>query len=289
MGHALSALLLVITIGSLLLQLRTVRRVGTAGLAPSTWFGLLASTLVWLGYGVAMREVTVIVINVLVLAVGIALTVAIVRNMSIPVVRLVPYVVAPASVCAGAWVADAPWLLGVAGTMLVVGRLVPQLVGALVATDRSGISREAWLGNGITNVAWAAYGFSTGDPFVSWPSVVSAALSCTIVVLASRRDDDWPRATHEASRGVDAIGFEPTTPSLRTRCSARLSHAPGSTASRQRPGSVLLRSGPGQPSVGPVHRTDRADQSRTASSTLPAAVRSSSEATASPASSSAYS
>jgi uncharacterized protein with PQ loop repeat len=185
-GHALSALLLVITVGSLLLQLRTVRRVGTAGLAPTTWFGLLASTLVWLGYGVAMREMTVVVINLLVLAVGIALTVAIVRSMAIPVRRLVPYVAAPASVWAGAWIADAPWLLGVAGTMLVIGRLVPQLVGAIVATDRSGISRGAWLGNGITNVAWAAYGFSTGDPFVSWPSVVSATLSCAIVVLASR-------------------------------------------------------------------------------------------------------
>ena len=35
-----------------------------------------------------------------------------------------------------------------------------------------------------------------------------------------------PGALRRRSAGVDAIGFEPTTPSLRTRCSARLSHAP---------------------------------------------------------------
>lgn len=200
MGHALSALLLVITVGSLLLQLRTVRRVGTAGLAPATWFGLVASTLVWLGYGVAMREPTVIVINVLVLGVGVALTAAILRSMPIAVSRLAPYVIAPALVWAGAWAAGAPWLLGVAGTAIVIGRLVPQLVQALHATDRSGISRGAWVGNGVTNIAWAAYGFTTGDPFVSWPSVASACLSFTIVTLVVGGRPSSP------SRRVPAVG-----------------------------------------------------------------------------------
>lgn len=183
MGHALSAVLLVITVGSLLLQLRTVRRVGTAGLAPSTWFGLVASTLVWLGYGVAMREPTVIVINLLVLVVGGALAAAIVRSVPVPVARLVPYVVGPVLVWCGAWAAGAPWLLGVAGTVTVIGRLLPQLVRALQATDRSGISVGAWAGNGVTNVAWAAYGFTTGDPFVAWPSVASFCLSFAVAAI----------------------------------------------------------------------------------------------------------
>ena len=190
MGHALSAVLLLITVGSLLLQLRTVRRVGTAGLAPATWFGLVASTLVWLGYGVAMREPTVVVINLLVLAVGVALTVAILRSLPIAPSTLAPYVVGPVLVWCGAWAAGAPWLLGVAGTALVIGRLVPQLVRALQATDRSGVSRGAWVGNGVTNIAWAAYGFTTGDPFVSWPSVASACLSFTIVALVVGRRQD---------------------------------------------------------------------------------------------------
>lgn len=185
MGHALSAVLLVITVGSLLLQLRTVRRVGTAGLAPSTWFGLVASTLVWLGYGVAMREPTVIVANVLVFAMSAALAAAIVRTVPVPVERLAPYLVGPLLVWAGAWVTGAAWLLGVAGTVVVIGRLLPQLVRAVQATDRSGISVGAWVGNGATNVAWAAYGFSTGDPFVSWPSVASACLSFTVAAVVT--------------------------------------------------------------------------------------------------------
>lgn len=196
MGHALSAVLLVITVGSLLLQLRTVRRVGTAGLAPSTWFGLVASSLVWLGYGVAMREPTVIVINLLVLGVGAVLAAAIVRTVPVPVARLTPYLVGPVVVWCGAWVAGEAWLLGVAGTAVVLARLLPQLVRAAQATDRSGVSRGAWAGNGFTNVAWAAYGFTTGDPFVSWPSVGSAALSFVIVglVLGSRHAAAAPSA-----------------------------------------------------------------------------------------------
>ena len=185
MGHALSAVLLVITVGSLLLQLRTVRRVGTAGLSPSTWFGLVASTLVWLGYGVAMREPTVIVTNVLVLAVGGALALTILRRVPVPAARLVPYLAGPVLVWCAALVAGEAWLLGVAGTALVIGRLLPQLVQAVVAVDRSGISRGAWVGNGTTNVVWAAYGFTTGDPFVSWPSVASAGLSFLLVALVS--------------------------------------------------------------------------------------------------------
>lgn len=186
MGSALSMLLLAVTAASLLLQLRTVRRVGTSGLAPSTWFGLVASTLVWLGYGVATGERTVIVVNLVVLAVASALVVTIVRTTGIAPARLAPYLVGPGLAWCGAWVAGAPWLLGVVGTVLVVGRLLPQLGRAVQEVDRSGVSVGAWLGNAATNAVWAVYGFDTGDPFVSWPSVASVTLSL-LVALAVRR------------------------------------------------------------------------------------------------------
>ena len=126
MGPVLSLVLVAVTVGSLLQQLRTVRRHGTAGLAPSTWFGLVASAL------------------------------------------------------------DAAWLLAVVGTVVVLGRLVPQLVQAARSHDRSGVSVVAWLGNAATNLVWAAYGLDLGDPLVWWPSIASTVLSLVIVVLAAR-------------------------------------------------------------------------------------------------------
>ena len=187
MGTALSLLLLTATVGSLVLQLRTVVRVGTAGLAPATWFGLVASALVWLGYGVATRDPTVVLANVAVLLVAVVLAIAVLRATSVPAVRLVPYVAGPVLLWCAAWVADAGWLLGVAGTAVTLGRVVPQLVRALTAPDRSGISVGAWLGNALTNVVWAAYGVTIADVLVWLPSVVSVCLSLAVVGLAHGR------------------------------------------------------------------------------------------------------
>lgn len=192
MGPALRVILLVVTVGALLLQLRTVLRVGTAGLAPATWFGLVASALVWLGYGIATSEATVIMVNVPVLLVALAIVAAIVRSGLVPMVAVTPYLIGPVLVWCGAWLTGASWLLGVAGTSLVVGRLLPQLVRALQAIDRSGISVGAWLGNGATNLVWAAYGFNSGDGFVLWPSVTSAILSFTIAGVVA---GELPRRT----------------------------------------------------------------------------------------------
>lgn len=199
MGTALSVVLLAVTVGSLLLQLRTIHRRGTAGLAPSTWFGLVASTLVWLGYGVATGDPTVIWVNVAVLTVGVAIALAILRSSSVAPAAAVPYLVGPVLAWCGAWATGAPWLLGVAGTAIVIGRLVPQLVRACTDPDTSGISIGAWVGNALTNVVWAAYGFTVADPFVSWPAVASVVLSLLVVavVLVGRRSDASRRATND--------------------------------------------------------------------------------------------
>ena len=186
MGPVLSLVLVAVTVGSLLQQLRTVRRHGTAGLAPSTWFGLVASALLWLGYGVATQAATVVVVNVLVLAVALLLAGAIVRATGLALARLVPYLLWPGLVWGIAWAPDAAWLLAVVGTVVVLGRLVPQLVQAARSHDRSGVSVVAWLGNAATNLVWAAYGLDLGDPLVWWPSIASTVLSLVIVVLAAR-------------------------------------------------------------------------------------------------------
>lgn len=183
MGTVLSLLLLAVTVGALLLQLRTIRRAGTAGLAPSTWFGLVASSLVWLGYGVATGDATVVAVNVVVLLVGLRLVVAILHAAAVPPTRFTVHLVVPALAWAGAWAGDAPWLLGVVGTAIVVGRLVPQVVQAVRAADRSGISAGSWLGNAGVNVVWALYGTEIGDVLVWLPSVVSVTLSLVIAAL----------------------------------------------------------------------------------------------------------
>lgn len=195
MDLLLRVLLLVVTLASVAAQLRTVRRVGTAGLAPSTWFALVTSTLFWLGYAIAIGDVTMISINVPALVIGLALVVALVRARAASYRGFAPYVAVPMVGWVAAFAFGATWVLGVGGTLLVVGRLLPQLWTAAVATDRSGISLGAWIGNGSNKVVWAGYGAVIGDSFVTWPSLVAAVVSFVVValVVADRRRPRRPR------------------------------------------------------------------------------------------------
>jgi uncharacterized protein with PQ loop repeat len=184
-GLTLRMILLVVTLASVGMQLRTALR-STAGLSAATWLGMVASTIFWLGYGIGTSEVTMISINLPVLVMGLALVGVLIRTGVTTVARSAPYVVIPLLGWALAYVTGSVAILGWGGTLLVVGRLLPQLVTAVQSEDRSGISISAWVGNGGNKIVWATFGFSIGDAFVAWPAVVASFVSFSIVGLVLR-------------------------------------------------------------------------------------------------------
>ncbi len=186
MGLGLRLVLLVVTLLSIGMQLRTVVRVGAAGLSPATWLGLMTSTMFWFGYGVATGEMTLVTINIPVMLMALALVSVMVSQQVTTVRRAAPYVLIPLAGWLLAWATGSAAILGWGGTVLVVGRLLPQLVEAVRAEDRSGISPGAWIGNGSNKVVWAVYGFSIQDTFVAWPSAAAAVVSFVVVLLVMR-------------------------------------------------------------------------------------------------------
>ncbi len=189
MGITLRIILLVVTLGSVGMQLRTAMR-STAGLSSATWLGMVASTIFWLGYGIGTSEMTMISINLPVLVMGLSLVGVLMRSGLTTVRRSAPYVVVPLLGWAVAYATGSVAVLGWGGTVLVVGRLLPQLVAAVRADDRSGISVGAWVGNGGNKIVWAAFGFSIADPFVAWPAVIASIVSFVIVALVLRGPSD---------------------------------------------------------------------------------------------------
>lgn len=181
-------LLVVVTVGSFAVQVARIRRHGAAGVSESTWIGLLMSTALWSTYGVAISDWTVLAANIPNVPVAWAVVHAMARAGH---ARTIDAPLAFGATLAAAVVGLAvvgPDAVGLAGSIVVVGRIVPQLVEAVRADDVAGVSVTTWLGNVANKVPWSVYGlFLIGDVWLGGSAAVAVVLSLGIVAVVTMR------------------------------------------------------------------------------------------------------
>lgn len=68
-------------------------------------------------------------------------------------------------------------MLGSAGTLLGLIRVVPQLVRLLRAREAFGVSSDTAATSSIVSFGWAVYGILTGPPYVTFATGSSGLLS----------------------------------------------------------------------------------------------------------------
>lgn len=184
-----SVFLVVVTVGSFLVQAVRIRRHGAAGVSRSTWLGLLMSVTLWSTYGVAVSDWTITAANIPMVLVSSVILWAMVRDGA---ARPRDPVLALGATLAGSAVAlptVGAGAVGAAAATLVVARIVPQLVEAARAPDVVGVSITTWLGNVANKVPWAVYGVLVADVWMTGAAIGAVVLSLAIVlvVLVRRR------------------------------------------------------------------------------------------------------
>lgn len=189
MPVAFTVPLVLVSIGSFLMQARRIHRVGAAGVSRATWLGLLVSVTLWSVYGLGVSDWTITATNVPLVLVATSIVLAMVRAGA---ARHRDLVAAGGGALAAALVAASTVGVGVVGAAaatIVVARIVPQLVEAVQAVDVAGISITTWLGNVANKVPWAVYGFGVADVWMGWGAAIAVVLSLAIVavVVARRR------------------------------------------------------------------------------------------------------
>ena len=175
--------LVIVSIGSFLMQAVRIRQHGAAGVSRSTWLGLLVSVTLWSVYGVSVSDWTITATNVPLVAVATVIIVAMVRDGA---ARARDPWVTGGGTLAAALLGVAlvgPGVVGAAAAILGVVRIVPQLVAAVRAPDVAGISVATWWGNVANKVPWTIYGIGVADVWMTVSASVATVLSLAIVTI----------------------------------------------------------------------------------------------------------
>lgn len=186
--------LVLVSIGSFLMQARRIQQVGAAGVSRSTWLGLLVTVTLWGVYGISVSDWTITATNVPLVFVATSIVLAMVRDGAARA-RDLWLTGGGALMTALVTVATVgPGPVGAAAATVTVVRILPQLLTAVQAADVAGVSITTWLGNVANKVPWAIYGFGVADVWMAWGAVIAVVLSLAIVtvVVVRRRGADLP-------------------------------------------------------------------------------------------------
>ena len=190
--------LVLVSIGSFLMQARRIQQVGAAGVSRSTWLGLLVTVTLWGVYGITVSDWTITATNVPLVFVAASIVLAMVRDGA---ARRRDLWLTGGGALVGALVVVAtigPAPVGAAAATVTTVRILPQLVTAVQAADVAGISITTWLGNVANKVPWTIYGFGVADVWMGWGAALAVVLSLAIVaVVVVRRRGGAPASTSE--------------------------------------------------------------------------------------------
>ena len=199
--------LVLVSIGSFLMQARRIQQVGAAGVSRSTWLGLLVTVTLWGVYGVTVSDWTITATNVPLVFVAVSIVLAMVRDGAAKRrdLWLTGGGALGAALLAVATVGPGP--VGAAAATVTVVRILPQLLTAVQATDVAGISITTWLGNVANKVPWAIYGFGVADVWMAWGAAIAVVLSLAIVavVVVRRRGGAQPAPADRDQRAPRAV------------------------------------------------------------------------------------
>jgi uncharacterized protein with PQ loop repeat len=194
--------LVLVSIGSFLMQARRIQQVGAAGVSRTTWLGLLVTVTLWGVYGVTISDWTITATNIPLVFVASAIVLAMVRDGAARRrdLWLTGGGALAAALLAVATVGPAP--VGAAAATVTTARILPQLVTAVQGADVAGVSITTWLGNVANKVPWTIYCFGVADVWMGWGAAIAVVLSLAIVaVVVIRRRDGAPALTPEPVDG----------------------------------------------------------------------------------------
>lgn len=192
--------LVVVSIGSFMMQARRIHTVGAAGVSRATWLGLLVTVTLWGVYGVAVSDWTITATNIPLVFVASAIVLAMVRDGAAQ--RRDLWLTGGGALAAAlvvvATVGPAP--VGAAAATVTTVRILPQLVTAVQAVDVAGVSITTWLGNVANKIPWTIYGFGVADVWMGWGAAIAVVLSLAIVAVVVVR-----RRAARAAAGEPAL------------------------------------------------------------------------------------